>query len=103
MHGFTVLADGWDFDFEKKKAILYYSLGKEILPELMEQEGPPLNEETGVKGFREKHENTKIRSSRIYAIVKRKFRKPEDLIRALIKDEYVTGRVREIKVGGIFG
>ena len=42
--------------------------------------------------------NAFVKDNRLYANVKRQFRTPEDLIKALIKDEYITEKMDSIKL-----
>ena len=47
-----------------------------------------------LKKFKKKYKKTIIRKKRIIATIKRKFRKPEDLIKDLTKDNYIKDKVK---------
>lgn len=73
---------GWHWD-KKNKAIFYFFSDKEILKREKEREGPPLKAKEHVNNFKKKHKRTFVKNKRIYTIIKRKFLKPEELIRKL--------------------
>ena len=92
---FIVLDDNWEF--EKDKTIAYIVVEKEELSEKKEHMGPPLERKKDCKMFREKHKETIIKDNRLYALIKRDYRRIEDAVKKLLKDEYVKERVKEIK------
>ncbi|MBW2989005.1 CCA tRNA nucleotidyltransferase [Candidatus Woesearchaeota archaeon] len=87
---FKVLDYGWRWD---KKALFYFIIRKEKLSDYLEAEGPPLKAKDHVKNFKKKHKKTFIRSGRIYAKVKRRFKSPEGLLKSLEKDPYLMERI----------
>ncbi len=97
LNGFTVYEKGWRWD-KKKKALFWFILKNEILPEYFKRIGPPIKNKENVKQFMKKHKKTFIQGKRIYAKVKREFRKPEDLIKAIKKDKYLKERTKKIEM-----
>lgn len=90
---FTIMANGWEWD---NKAMFWYILDSEVLPKFMEHVGPPLKEKQHVKVFEKQHKETYIKNKRIYAKVQREYRRPEKLIQALVKDDYVKERTSKV-------
>ncbi len=94
---FKLLDDGWDWS-EKKKAYFYFVFDKKLLSAIKELIGPPVKLRFHAEKFRRKYKRTKVRKKRIIAIVKRKYRKPKDLMRDLIKDKYLKDKIKNIKI-----
>lgn len=90
---FKVYDYGWNWD---KKAIFYFVLDKKILPGNIEKIGPPLRAKEHVNKFKKKHKKIFVKGNRIFALDKREFRKPEDLIKHLIKISNVKNNVKKI-------
>src|SRR3989344_1935771 len=95
INDFNLVHSDWKWD---KEAIFYFVLKKEVLPMYVERVGPPLHEKEYVKNFKKKHKKTFIRKDRVYAKVKRRYRKVEELIKDLIKDGYIKEKVRKIVI-----
>jgi len=96
-NGFTVYDKGWKWD-KKEKALFWFILKHEILPESFKRIGPPIKNKENVKQFMKKHRKTFTQGRRICAIVKREFRKPENLIKFLKKDKYLKEKARKIEI-----
>lgn len=96
LNDFKVIDSTWHFDYEKKHAILILCYNNEKLSEAVEHKGPPLNALEDVKRFRKKYAQTKIVGNRIFAIIKRTYLYPEDLLRKLIEEKFITSRVKKI-------
>jgi len=94
---FTVYDKGWKWD-KKKNSLFWFILKQEILPESFKRIGPPIKNKENVKQFMKKHKKTFIQGKRIYAKVKREFRKPENLIKFLKNDKYIKERVKKIEI-----
>ena len=94
---FNVKKSGWQWE-EGTKGILYYFLEKETLPEFEIREGPPLKLKEAVKAFKDKNKNTFTKNGRIMAKIKIKHRTLNSFSSFIIKDNYVTERVKDIKV-----
>ncbi|MBU4284258.1 MAG: CCA tRNA nucleotidyltransferase [Nanoarchaeota archaeon] len=97
LNGFTVYGNGWKWD-KKKKALFWFILKDEILPESFKRVGPPVKNKENVKAFMKKHKKTFIQGRRICANVKREFRKPENLIKAMKKAKYLKQRAKKIEI-----
>ena len=96
---FNILESGMDWG-RKGNAHLYFIFSNKLLPESKEIIGPPLKIKFHVKNFKSRYKKTKAKNGRIYAVVKRKFRMPENLLKNLIKDAYVKDKVIGIKILG---
>lgn len=92
---FKVLDSGWWFDREKK-SIFWFILDPRPLSEFVESQGPPLNNKVNVVQFKKKHKSTFIKDNRVCAKDKRKFRRPDHLVKDLIKDRYIKEKVKSI-------
>jgi len=95
--GFTVTTSGWKWD-KAKKAEFWFVVKESQLSDTTLRMGPPVKETRSVEAFKAKHPNAFVKDNRLYANVKRQFRTPEDLIKALIKDEYITEKMDSIKL-----
>jgi len=95
LNEFSLIHSEWKWD---KEAIFYFVLKKEFLPLYTERTGPPLHEKKHVQQFKRKHKKNFIKKDRIYAKIKRKYRKIDELMKDLIKDYYVRERVKKIKI-----
>ncbi len=98
---FKVLGSAWNFDYEKKRAIILYAFEKDDLSDTVERQGPPLNSKNDVQKFREKHEKTKVKGNRIYATIKRRYVSPERLLKDLFMEKYISDKVRKINIDKI--
>lgn len=97
LNGFTVYEKGWKWD-KKEKALFWFIVKDEILPEYFKRLGPPIKNKENVKAFMKKHKKTFIQGKRICTKVKREFRKPEDLIKAMKKTKYLKQRAKKIEI-----
>lgn len=108
---FEIVKTGWEFSqknknfsgvhkgsnfMNKDKGSLYFILVKEELPSTMILSGPPIKQTEGVAHFKEKHKDIFEENGRLFAREKRKYRLAKDLIKDLLKDKYVTARVKKI-------
>ena len=96
-NGFTVYDKGWKWD-KKEKALFWFILKDEALSEFFKRIGPPIKNKENLKQFMKKHKKTFIQSKRICANVKREFRKPENLVKAMKKDKYLKQRAKKIEI-----
>ena len=99
---FTVLASGWNFTHEKHHAQTYFIVDNAARSLLTEQRGPPLRIRAEYEKFVAKHraqgEEIKIRGMQVYALVKRKYMRAEDVLRVLIKESSVQTRIQAITI-----
>ncbi len=89
---FKLLHSDWKWARESD-AILYFVFDKNPLSPTVEREGPPLFAKHHVAHFKKAHKKTKTKNKRLYAVEKRAFTQPENLIEKALKDTYVTERV----------
>ncbi|MBI2661706.1 nucleotidyltransferase domain-containing protein [Candidatus Woesearchaeota archaeon] len=94
-HGFKLIKSGWEWD-RKNDALFYLLLEKKPLPKNVEIAGPPLDMKEHVANFKKAHKNNYPKSGKIFALVPRKFTRPEDLIRALMRDKSVRERSKSM-------
>jgi tRNA nucleotidyltransferase (CCA-adding enzyme) len=92
---FEVFESGWDWG---KKVIFYFVLDRKLLSENIKKQGPPLKIKEHVKEFKKKHKRTFAKKGRIFALGKRKFRKPEELIKSLFRDDYLKEKIKNIEI-----
>lgn len=93
---FSLIESGWSWN-KKANAMFYYICKKETLSKKKIVKGPPKKQKFHSKNFMKKHKKTFIKNGWLYAEVKRKYIKVENLVNALIKEPYVTEKVKEIK------
>ena len=68
------------------------------MPEYEKREGPPVKAKKHADAFKKAHKNAYEKKSRLYADVKREYRKPEDLAKDLVKDEYMKDKIKKINL-----
>jgi tRNA nucleotidyltransferase (CCA-adding enzyme) len=94
---FKLINSGWAWN-KKAKAIFWFILDKKILPETVIRAGPPLSNKKHAANFKKKHKKTFTKGKKLYAKVKRGYRKPKDLIKYLIKGNYIKERTKNVAV-----
>jgi len=94
---FKISESGFYYN-KKNNALMWFIVEKEKLSEIKEWQGPPLNEKENVLAFKKKYNKTFVKNRRIYAKVKRKYSNLNNLIKDLIKKEYVKERVKSINI-----
>ena len=94
---FTILDSDWKWD-KKKDAQMYFIVEEEQLSKTFVRTGPPINEKAASTNFKKKNSDVFEKNKILYANVERKYRKPKELIKDLIKDEYIKNKVDEIKL-----
>lgn len=93
-NSFTIIKSGWEWD---DKAMLWYICKNEMLEKEFLRVGPPINQQYHVELFKNKHKEIIIKDERIYAKVKRKYRKIEKLAEDLLSNETVNEKINEIE------
>jgi tRNA nucleotidyltransferase (CCA-adding enzyme) len=94
-HDFNVLK--YDFDFEN----MYIIVKKEELSSHVEHRGPPKRQRKACKEFTKKYSGRKKvfeKNKRLYVRIKRKYMQPKNLVKDLLKEDYVKSRIRKIKL-----
>ncbi len=94
---FTLLSSGWDWD-GKGPALLWYILNNKTLTAKKLHIGPPISEKEPSDAFRMKHKNSFAKEGRLHAMLKRQFRKPEELAAELLKKDFLKERVSRIEL-----
>lgn len=96
LHDFEVHDTGWHYNPDG--ATLYFVIDKKDLEPTMVRQGPPLNNEVGVKRFREVHHDAYEKDGRLYAYVKREFTNAEKCLNHLLNQDFVKERSKETKI-----
>ena len=96
-HEFTLINSGWVWD-KKDYALLWFITDKQELSKNKLREGPPLKAKRNAEKFKEKHPDNFTKDKRLYAYIKRDFTKARELIDYLTKNNYVSQRVKDIKI-----
>jgi tRNA nucleotidyltransferase (CCA-adding enzyme) len=93
---FNVINSGWEWD-KKENAFLWYILKYEMLEKEFLRIGPPLDQKYHVEIFKSKHKNNIIKEKRMCALIKRKYRKAENLAKDLTNN-LITERILKIEM-----
>ena len=96
-HDFKLIKSEWEWN-KKDDWVVYYLFDKKPLPKTLELEGPPLAIKHHVDQFKKIHKHTFVKSNRIFALEKRKYTSPEDLLKNLSKYEFVRERSKSMKI-----
>ena len=96
-HGFKIKKTDWEWD-KKHDAVFYFLSGRKPLPKTVEIEGPPLNIKHHVDNFKKTHKKTFVRNKKIYAFEHNNFTKPVDLLKSLVKNQFVMERCKSVKI-----
>jgi tRNA nucleotidyltransferase (CCA-adding enzyme) len=94
---FKIIKSGWSMK-KHGSAEFYFLFGKKPLPKIMQIAGPPLKIENHVAHFKKIHKKTFTKSGKIFAVEKRKFMFPEDLLKSLLKSPYVRERTKSTRI-----
>ena len=94
---FKITDNGWHWD-KKNMAYFYFVFDNQPLPETKEQIGPPTKLSFHADKFRKKYKKITIRKKRMIAIIRREFRKPEDILKFLIMSDYLKDKLKKIKI-----
>ncbi len=97
LNEFTIYEKNWEWD-KKKKALMWFIVKKEKLSKQKEHMGPPLKARRAIVSFKNKHKDYFVKGDRLYTRVEREFRTPKEMIKEIIKRDYVLERVKKIKV-----
>ncbi len=94
--GFKVYESSWKWG-KKKYALFWFVIDRKELPEFEMRNGPPVKIKMYAERFRKQYGDVFVKNKRLFAKVKREFRKPAELLKKLIKDEYLRDKVKEMK------
>jgi len=95
--GFKLKEKGWWWD-KAKEAYFWFMFSEIPLSAEEELVGPPIGMKLRVEEFKKAHKGAKffIRNGRIYAVVKRRYVKPEQLLVKLSTEDWIKKKVRDI-------
>jgi len=94
-NNFNIIDQGWHWN---KKALFYFIVKREKLSDKIKIIGPPLKVEFHVKNFKKKYKSTFTENGKICAYIKRKYKKPEELIRSLKTEAYIKEKITNFKL-----
>lgn len=92
-HNFEIIDSGWHW---KNKAYFWFVFNKKQLSKKEKHYGPPKGSKR-IENFKKKWGKIKYDKNKSFVIINRKYRKPKELIKELIKDKYIKSRVKSIK------
>ncbi len=81
---FEILESNWYWK-PGKNAVSWFYFSKKSLPKIKYHPGPPVKMTKFAKHFRKKYKKTKTSKGRVFAILKRKYLKPEQLVKGKLK------------------
>lgn len=80
---FEIIDSGWEW-YPEEKAVFWLYFPKKELPKTKKHLGPLLKSDNeDIQNFKKKWKDTKKNSSRYYTFLKRRYTKPEDLIKKI--------------------
>ena len=94
---FKIIKSDWEWD-KKDDAIFYFIFDKKRLSKTLEIEGPPVSIKQHAGHFRKIHKHTFVKARKVFAVEKREYEIPEDLLKDLSKSNYVKERSKSIKI-----
>ncbi|MFH0701581.1 MAG: CCA tRNA nucleotidyltransferase [Candidatus Woesearchaeota archaeon] len=92
---FGVRKSAWEWD-KKQKAVFYFMLEKERLPDFEVRMGPPLTLKEHVAHFKKEHKNTFEEKGKVYAKIKVEHPWLKDFLENLVKEKYLKEKVKKI-------
>ncbi|MDP3765529.1 MAG: CCA tRNA nucleotidyltransferase [Nanoarchaeota archaeon] len=99
-HDFKIIKTDWEWD-KKNDAIFYFLFDKKPLPKNVEAEGPPIKIRQHADNFKKIHKKTFVKYGKIFSLEKRKFTKPTELLKNIIKSQFTRERSKSIKISVI--
>ncbi len=97
LNEFAIIDSGWHWD-KAKICFMWFILPKRLLSRKYKWRGPTIWKKKDVESFKKKYKRTLVVKGRIFTIAERKYIDAEKLIRELIKEEYIRGKVKSINV-----
>lgn len=94
LSNFLIEKAGWDFSPEKAR--LYFFLKRSELPEYVVRKGPPIKMKDHVADFRKKNQIVYEEKGHLFAKVKLKNPQLKDFVADMLKQEYLTEKVRKV-------
>ena len=94
---FKVINKGWEWD-KGSKAIVWLVVDRKPLEKVKMHAGPPINLKEHAAAFKKIYKKSFVKDGKLFAEIKRKYTEPEKLAGVLLKDEYIAGRFRQIRL-----
>lgn len=94
---FRIMNAGWEWD-KGNDAIFYFLLSRNKLPGNVKVEGPPLKMKDHAENFKKMHKKTFAKNGKIFAVEKRKFSSPEQLLKSIAKSQFARERSKSVKI-----
>ncbi|MFH1849128.1 MAG: nucleotidyltransferase domain-containing protein [archaeon] len=88
---FNVRNSAWQWD--KKNKADFYFITDRLLSRVRTVTGPLAKQKLHCDKFRKKHGSVRVRGGRLYATDGRKYRRPEELVKDLVKGPYLTDKI----------
>ena len=96
-HDFTLKNAWWEWD-KKKHALFLLTTKEKVLSAKMLRKGPPKAMEKDSKAFKKKYKNAKVVKGKLVATVKRQYRKPHDVVKHALKNDYLKDKLVSIRL-----
>lgn len=96
-HDFTIIDQNINFS-NKQQPIAYFIVPKKALDKQKLIKGPPIKYEQGWKEFKQKHKGAFEKNKQLFAYEQRVFPLFKDFLENILKDEYITERIKKIKI-----
>ncbi|MBI4145831.1 nucleotidyltransferase domain-containing protein [Candidatus Woesearchaeota archaeon] len=94
---FGVKDSVWVWD-RKGEGKWFFVLKTKELSAVFDWPGPPVKLVDAVKKFKQVYKGTFVRAGRVWAKVKRDERKPEQVVRRVLQDEFVRSRIKSARL-----
>lgn len=99
INDFTVLETGWDWEeVQEKPMLVWIKIKEKELSDTKEHAGPPIKLKNDVEAFRKKHKKVYFKEEKIYTRIKRKYTKPENLIKDVLKRKDIKEKAKKWQI-----
>jgi tRNA nucleotidyltransferase (CCA-adding enzyme) len=95
-HDFKLVSSDWFWSPER--ALLWFILEATVIAKEKRILGPPVKNSLHAERFKRAHKGAFKEKGRLYAVVKRKFVNADKLVKHLLKESYVTSRIKSAEV-----
>jgi tRNA nucleotidyltransferase (CCA-adding enzyme) len=95
--GFRLIAKGWDWD-KTQKALIWLILDKAPLAKTKIHAGPPVNMPDHAAAFKKAYKKTYVQDGKLFAEISRRYTLPEELVKAILADDYLTEKLSSVKL-----
>lgn len=97
LNNFTILETDWKWD-KRRDAQIYFLIKEKLLSKTFVRQGPPPSKKFACIDFKAKNKDVFTKDKRLYANVERKFRTPLDLVKAIVKEDFIKEKAKKISV-----